>query len=478
MLLLATPLVFSQSLDPFTPENPSLMGRGGAFTASPEGYNSFFTNPAGFAGDGELTLGSATLWAFMDDALVALVRDVVAGNGSFSNLSESGDAAAVEDLTVAFEDLSEWVAAEDPAVMEDILQDASGDTGLTFDSESDFNDFLATAGTEDILTFLEAVDTAAEANGSSLYGNADHPNTIIDDLVASVDNAIPKGSMRIGAQIGTGYVGNGIGIGLFANAEGSFDGENLLRATGTTYNTITFVGGLGLSFGAVDLGIAVRPMVFGYSRAAAAPIVGSLFSGSDPDLTSMFTNTVYYGSGLGVDVGALVNLGPFALGVSVRDLLGTRVLYQKAPFDVYFDALTSGALPVGDPLSPTEQANAISIPMRINLGVAFRPNLRILDPTLNVDLLDITSAARKWRDGESVNPEDLLNMVNLGGELTFLRFLTVRGGFYGGYLSAGLGLKVFMIDINAAVAGDFSFSGSQFVEFTDVGTSLEVAIRF
>jgi hypothetical protein len=39
-------------------------------------------------------------------------------------------------------------------------------------------------------------------------------------------------------------------------------------------------------------------------------------------------------------------------------------------------------------------------------------------------------------------------------------------------------MKVFMLDINAAVAGDFSFSGSQFVEFTDVGTSLEVAIRF
>jgi len=448
------------------------MGRGGAFTASPDGYSSFFTNPAGFAGEGELTLASANVWAFMDDALVALMRDFAAGDTSFSNLSASGDEASVEEMTAAFEGLSDWVAAEDPAVVEDILQDASGDSGVTFDSEDDFNDFLATAGTDDILAFLEAVDTSAETL------SATYPPDTIDKLIASVDKAIPKGSMRIGAQVGTGYVGNGIGIGLFANAEGSFDGENLLRATGTAYNTITFVGGLGLSFGAVDLGIAVRPMVFGYTRAAAAPVVGSLFSGSDPDFTSMFNNTVYYGSGLGVDVGALLNLGPFAFGASVRDLLGTRILYQKAPFDAYFDALQAGALPAGEVLSPTEQATAISIPMRINIGFAFRPNLRILDPTLNVDLLDVTSVARMWRDGESVNPEDLLDMVNLGGELTFLRFLTVRAGFYGGYLSAGLGLKVFMLDINAAVAGVFSFSGAQFVEFTDVGTSLEVAIRF
>jgi hypothetical protein len=472
----------SQSLDPFAPENPSVMGRGGSFTASATGYNSFFSNPAGFAGEGEFTLGSVNMWTFMDDALVGLLIDVATGNTSFTNLSSgSVDPAAVDALVEDFTDVAEWVAAEDPAVMEDILQTASGDSGLTFDSEDDFADFLATAGSDDVVAFLEAVDTAAETTAGSEYGGT-FPDTLIDDLVTSIDAAVPSGSLRIGGQAGVGYVGNGIGIGLFANTEASVDGENLLKAVGTAYNTITFVGGLGLSFGPMDVGIAIRPMVFGYSQAAAAPVIGAFFAGQTPDFTSMFTNTVYYGSGLGVDVGALLRVGPFTVGASVRDLLGTRILYRKAPFDEYFQALLEASLPAGSTLTSQEAADAISIPMKINVGLEFHPDLGTLsvafDPTLSIDLLDVTSAVRSWQAGETVNPEDLLQMVNLGGQIKFLRFFTVQAGYYGGYLSAGVGAKLFMLDINAAVAGDFSFEGPEFVQFTDVGASLEVAIRF
>ena len=66
---------WAQPADPFSPENPVVMGRGGSFTAKATGYNSFFANPAGFAGAGELTLASMNLWAFMDQEAVSISRD-------------------------------------------------------------------------------------------------------------------------------------------------------------------------------------------------------------------------------------------------------------------------------------------------------------------------------------------------------------------------------------------------------------------
>jgi len=482
LMLVCSGMLFGQTLDPFAPENPSVMGRGGSFTATANGYNSFFTNPAGFAGEGEFTVASANTWAFMDDALVGLVTDLLTGNSAIPSAGSSSDPAAFESLSDSFTALSDWVADEDPAVMEDILQTAAGDTGITFSSEDDFSTFLATAGAEDLVGFLEAVDAAAEANGASIYGTAGYPDTTVDDLVAAVDAALPRGRLRVGAQIGLGYAGNGIGVGLFANAEASFDGSNILQASGIAYNTITFVGGLGLSFGALDLGISVRPMVFGYSRASAGPIVGSFLSGGTVDYTAMFDGAVFYGSGLGVDVGALFHLGPFTLGASVRDLLGTRILYRKSSFDEYFQALLEASLPAGSELSAEQERGAISFPMKVNLGFEFHPDLGVLsflfDPSVSVDLLDVTSAVRSWQAGQAVTGDQLVDMLNFGGQVRLLRFMTVQAGYYGGFLSAGLGMEILMLQINTAVAGDFGFDDAGSLGFTEVGGSIEIGIRF
>jgi hypothetical protein len=481
LFLICACLLTAQTLDPFAPESPSVMGRGGSFTATASGYNSFFTNPAGFAGDGEFTLASANAWAFMDQALVGLFRDLATGNTSFPNSAGSTDPAAFESLSDSFEALSGWVADEDPAVLETILQNASGDAGITFTSEDDFADFLATAGAEDVVAFLEAVDTAAEAEPTSIYGDPGYPDTIVDDLVSDVEAALPSGQLRVGAQVGLGYVGNGIGVGLFANTEAEVDGSNILQASGIAYNTITFVGGLGLRFGALDLGIAVRPMVFGYSRANAGPIIGSFLSGGTVDYTSLFDSTVYYGSGLGVDVGALLHLGPITLGASMRDVLGTRVLYRKSDFDTYFQALLQASLPAGTELTVDEARSVLSFPMKVNLGFEFHPDLGVvsflIDPSVSVDLLDVTSFVRTWQAGETVTAEQIFDTLNFGGQLKLLRFMTVQAGYYGGFLSAGVGIKILVLDINAAIAGDFGFDGGT-IGFSEVGGSLEIGIRF
>ncbi|MFW6261855.1 MAG: hypothetical protein ACOC6J_09770 [Spirochaetota bacterium] len=470
---------WAQPADPFAPQDPVVMGRGGSFTAKATGYNSFFANPAGFAGAGELTLASANVWAFMNRDAVSIARDIAAGQLPFgrSVTPRSVDQDAYETLQDDFVALQEWAASEDPDTMEDILNEAAGTSGIEWEEGDDIADVLAAAGTQDVVAFLEALDEAATASGSSEY-----PPGVVDNILATVDAALPSGYARVGGQVGLGYVGNGLGLGLFANTEATVDGRNILQASGLAYNTITFVGGLGLTFGNLDLGVSIRPTVFGYSTVNAAPIIGSYLAGGSIDFTAMFANTVYYGSGLGVDLGARWRLGPLSLGLAVKDLLGTRISYRKSDFGTYFDSLLAASLPVGSALTPSEQADAWTIPMKVNAGIEFDPDLGVLsyliDPSFGVDLLDMTSAIRLWRSGEEITPDKLLEMLNFGGELGLLRFLTLRGGYYGGYISGGVGLDIFLIDINAAIAGDFGRDETGQWGFTNVGGSVELGIRF
>lgn len=475
--------VWAQPFDPFQPENPVVMGRGGSFTATATGYNSFFYNPAGFARGGELTLASANLWAFMDRELVSLAQDLLGTDLAIArSVSPTGGSRAIDPDAYAnveedFAVLQEWVESTDPAVIEDILQTAASDSGIEFEEGDDIADVIAAADTEDVIGFLESFEAAAES-----YPGSGYPAGLISDMLAEVEAGLPSGYLRAGGQVGLGYVGNGLGLGLFANAEATVDGTNILSAYGTAYNTITFVGGLGLTFGNLNLGVSVRPTIFGYTRVNAAPILSSYLAGAGVDFTTMFTNTVYYGSGLGVDVGALWELGPFSLGLAVKDLLGTRIGYRKTDFDTYYQSLLAASLPVGSELTATEQSNAWSIPMKVNAGLQFHPDLGVLsymiDPSISVDLLDMTSALRTWQAGDEVTVDQVVSMLNFGGELKLLRFLSLRGGYYGGYLSAGLGLDIFLLDVNAAVAGDFGRDASGQWAFSNVGGSVEVGIRF
>jgi hypothetical protein len=69
-------------------------------------------------------------------------------------------------------------------------------------------------------------------------------------------------------------------------------------------------------------------------------------------------------------------------------------------------------------------------------------------------------------------------MLNFGGQIDMFRFFSIRAGYAGGYMSAGLGLDLFFLDINAAIAGDFGRDDEGAWGFTNVGGSVEAGLRF
>jgi hypothetical protein len=126
-----------------------------------------------------------------------------------------------------------------------------------------------------------------------------------------------------------------------------------------------------------------------------------------------------------------------------------------------------GKLPTGAAVTDT-----YSIPMDLGAGIAFHPNFgafnKILDPSIQVDCQDILGAIRGDRSPWS--------MLHAGVELTLLRFFSLRAGLNQGYLTFGGGLKLFFLDLNAAV---FTRElGAHLGDIPNAGATIDLALRF
>jgi len=78
---------------PFMPMIPGVMGQGGAATASARGWDSFFTNPAGFSREGgTFTVLEAGAWMYArPDRALAMAQEFIAGGASASLFSLIND---------------------------------------------------------------------------------------------------------------------------------------------------------------------------------------------------------------------------------------------------------------------------------------------------------------------------------------------------------------------------------------------------
>ena len=71
-----------------TPKDARSMGMGGTFRVFSDGYSSFFGNPAGFAGQGSLTLADVSTWAYIKPTTSTIndVQNLINGSMSDSEL--------------------------------------------------------------------------------------------------------------------------------------------------------------------------------------------------------------------------------------------------------------------------------------------------------------------------------------------------------------------------------------------------------
>ncbi len=351
----------------FAPVTPEVTAQGGSFTAVAEGYNSLFTNPAGFAREeGEFTLLSATAKPYFipsDDNLDSLNK--------------------------------------------------------VMDGDSD--------GTQEISDLLTE-------NGIGAAGT-----------------------------LGIGYVGNRLGLGVVADLDLYGRGETALGTELDAFYTWGFIGGMGWPFrlGPVDLyaGGDLRFMVRSRTKMAFLDLMENTGGSQSYDVLT--------GGGLAIDGGFIAEMGPIALGLSMRDIGGTEIDYKSSSIE------DIGSIFTFEEGSGVEEAeDNYRIPMSANIGLGYHPDFGrlswIIDPKFHAEYQHV------WYEEEK-HPSPWTH-VHMGAEIKTLRFISLRAGFNQGYFTAGAGMHLLFLDLN------FAYFTRETGRYTGVkpnsGLSVEAALRF
>ena len=259
-----------------------------------------------------------------------------------------------------------------------------------------------------------------------------------------------------GASAGISLSGKGVGLGFFTTTDNRIEGsEGKEKVASNTESDLVL--GLGFPSHLGDarllLGGDLRPFYRVSLRNASggAPSLSDIVSGGSDNLYA----AAFFGAAL--DLGASATLGDFTFGLSIRNIAPAYPVTEEKLSKVL---KTLGS---SDSSGPGYSGEARMVPS-IAAGLSWSPAIAPgkVDPSLYAECGDIVDGARNWDGADSA-----LELLHAGAEVRLYKLVSLRGGFNGGCLSAGMGLKLLCFDLNAAwfteskwtLPGDDSSSG-------------------
>jgi hypothetical protein len=271
------------------------------------------------------------------------------------------------------------------------------------------------------------------------------------------DKLMKEGGYGNGASLGAAFLGGGFGLGMTLVADSWFHGDRLASAMdGYLQATFGITAGYAftLDFSGIklNLGADIRPLYRINARLSSADAVRIMdefmASVADPARNFDFFSSIrsvpaVHGIGVGFDVGAILDMGEFNIGLAIRDIGRTNFLYTRNTVGEILDAL--GAF------KPAPQGDSVAgdyffTPMNVSLGVSWNPDFGckpVLDPVFALDFQDIVSV---FSTGKPV-----LAMLHAGATLNFFeRLFYLQAGLNQGYFTFGLGAKVLFAECGIA----------------------------
>jgi hypothetical protein len=286
-----------------------------------------------------------------------------------------------------------------------------------------------------------------------------------EDGISLLSDLITDNGIGGNVSTGIGIVGKGLGLGLVGGFDfygrGDYAMATEIDATYTWAAIAGYAVPIEIGFSTLYIGGDLRYML----RAEAQDVaIVDFFEAANGDEDVAFP--VYYGSGLAVDAGIIAELGPFNLGLSVRDIGGTEMDYSLDDTGDF-----SAILTFDDSGASSVDGDTFTIPMTIAYGLSYHPDLGslawLLDPIFHMEYRNTyyqESDPSGW------------TKIHAGTEVKVLKFLKLRGGINQGYFTAGFGMKLLFLDVNLAyfTREMGNYAGSR----PNEGFSLEAAIRF
>jgi len=292
-------------------------------------------------------------------------------------------------------------------------------------------------------------------------------------MIEMVLNQVTSNGMGAGVQIGTGYVGRGVGIGLMSVVEGDFpQAETTLGLTGDITMTTGLVAGYAHPFnlGPVKLVVGgdIRPMYrMSIPGIDISSFLGSVSGDSDGGSGDIsFTDVdAMAGLGVGFDAGADVIWRDLTFSLVMRDIGNTRYFYKPLP------------TLAGLEFSGAEIEDTYITPWTLNFGLAYHPVMGKLNKFIDTTVHGAFTQPLVFEDNLiGYDSQSFWTRLDLGAEVVLLSSVALRAGLQGGYFTAGFGLDLFFLELNGALYSEEL--GSHAGDQPKMGGSLEFAIRF
>ncbi len=287
---------------------------------------------------------------------------------------------------------------------------------------------------------------ALRAPVATLTGQA---TPLLGSLSRVFDDRIDREGLGFGGSAGVGYAGSSLGLGIIGDFDmflrehdGAYSGHFLAEAG--------LVGGLAISFDwdqlEISVGADIRPFVRLRSDLSDPDQVDDFLSGT-PFFEAFAPAPTLNGFGLALNTGMTAAYRSFTFGLAVRDIGGTQIVYREHPLGEVVESAVSGVLPPGGnsagELYDPEATYRLRSQSRI--GVAWQPDWGdVFEPALYMDFTDL------HRLGEAET--GFVDVFSAGAELTFGRFLTVRGGTSAFGFGAGAGIRFGVVYLDGGIS--------------------------
>lgn len=274
----------------------------------------------------------------------------------------------------------------------------------------------------------------------------DIANLIISEDLAGIPSML-RGiyvGMDLLGPVSFGYVGEGLGFGIYSNSYTTISSSGPLTVEGIVGSEVIMTGGyaMRIPLPVSEIHLLDAGMLLKGSFKGELSFEESALNIMDISLDTLQTEPFYFITGIGVDLGLRYSYNNLiTLGLVGRDLYSPTLRNEYLNVDKFS---------AGD--SPIDEISGI-VPFSLDFGIMYSPdfeskNLFISDIKIYLDYYD---ALDFWLyPSLAVNP---LLHIGVGTEISMLDILDVRAGFYQGLLSAGLGLDLYYFSMNLAMFG-------------------------
>lgn len=287
------------------------------------------------------------------------------------------------------------------------------------------------------------------------------------NLVFPLLDQVAKNDIGAGASTGFGLVAGGLGIGFVVTADAALSGDSVSTSDGDAI--ITAAVPVGYSFSLLkteglklSVGVDVRPMYRLRASITADDITGFMDGSTDP-----MALPAMVGAAVAFDAGVLLEMGGLNAGLALRDIGGTRFQYSQTTIGDFANGTGT----------PTEVTDTYLTPMTAQIGASYHLDWFLsffVNPEVSFQY-DLVLADTSTIDSY-VNQSFLAN-THIGVEVgTLGDIVKIRAGMNGGYFSAGMGLDLLFLEVDAALysyeAGPYSGSRQ------NMAATLEASIAF